>query len=47
MKSTTQPTKTKIEIKEPLNVNSKEFTNNKYEYYKLLPHVLLGYATLV
>ncbi|MEO0935892.1 MAG: cytochrome P450, partial [Cyanobacteria bacterium J06641_2] len=29
-------TKSKIEIKEPLNINSKEFTFNKYEYYKLL-----------
>ena len=36
MKSTTHPTKNKIEIKEPIDVNSKEFTNNKYEYYKLL-----------
>ena len=33
----TQPTKNKIEIKEPIDVNSQEFTNNKYEYYKLLP----------
>ena len=32
----THPTKNKIEIKQPLNVNSKEFTDNKYEYYKLL-----------
>lgn len=36
MKSITQPTKTKIEIKEPINLNSKEFNENKYEYYKLL-----------
>ena len=36
MKSITQPTKTKIEIKEPINISSKEFTENKYEYYKLL-----------
>ncbi len=36
MKSTTHPTKTKIEIKEPIDVNSQEFTQNKYEYYKLL-----------
>ena len=36
MKSITHPTKTKIEIKEPINVSSKKFTNNKYEYYKLL-----------
>ena len=36
MKSTVNPTKNKIEIKEPIDVNSKEFTNNKYEYYKLL-----------
>ncbi|MEO1761605.1 MAG: cytochrome P450 [Cyanobacteria bacterium J06629_18] len=36
MKPTTYSTKSKIEIKEPLNINSKEFTFNKYEYYKLL-----------
>lgn len=36
MKSTTHPTKNKIEIKESIDVNSFEFTNNKYEYYKLL-----------
>ncbi len=36
MKSKTQPIKSKIEIKEPININSKEFINNKYEYYKLL-----------
>ncbi|MBV6623437.1 MAG: cytochrome P450 [Rivularia sp. (in: Bacteria)] len=36
MITTANSTKRKIEIKEPLNVNSQEFTNNKYEYYKLL-----------
>lgn len=36
MITTPKPKYSKLEIKEPLNVGSKEFTNNKYEYYKLL-----------
>lgn len=33
---TTQPTNNQVEIKQPINVNSKEFANNKYAYYKWL-----------
>lgn len=36
MISTAKPVPSKVDIKEPVQVNSKEFTENKYEYYKLL-----------
>lgn len=32
----TKPTDSSIKIKQPINVSSQEFTNNKYDYYKLL-----------
>lgn len=32
----TKPTGSSIKIKQPINVSSQEFTNNKYDYYKLL-----------
>ncbi|MEM9923677.1 MAG: cytochrome P450 [Cyanobacteria bacterium P01_D01_bin.50] len=32
----TKPKVSSIEIKQPINVSSQEFTNNKYDYYKLL-----------
>ncbi|MGD1913628.1 MAG: hypothetical protein ACFB2X_23155 [Rivularia sp. (in: cyanobacteria)] len=32
----TKPTGSSIKIKQPINVGSQEFTNNKYDYYKLL-----------
>ena len=36
MIATPKPTDSQVEIKQPINVSSKEFTNNKYEYYKRL-----------
>ncbi|NEP13977.1 MAG: cytochrome P450 [Symploca sp. SIO2C1] len=36
MIATLKPIYTKVKIKQPINVGSKEFTDNKYEYYKWL-----------
>lgn len=36
MIATAKPKYSKVEIKQPINVNSKEFTENKYKYYKRL-----------
>lgn len=36
MKTKTKSTGNLVEIQQPINVSSQEFTNNKYDYYKLL-----------